>query len=667
MGFVTGLENATVFKINNRIFRHDFNLGQWIQAAWAQAKFFQQGSPIVIEEVTGDCIIVNGNLDKTLNINPNSVYYITQSSKLTTENWNNAYIYGYSSSSQYNNIMIINEKAFTDGYSLVYKVDSGNELRFLYNKDNVFTKKYPAIPVYDSNNIVAFTKDSKDYIYSIFIQEFDKISGSIYNKKHSICIKIKFSTSEGYMMEGWLNLGCLTNTFGGLTVPFKINGYNLATCVSEYSFNWACSQANGSINPLTDDTDYLAFTRNHSGSYIYTTSNTSNLYGDIISRNPNFIKDFLNCFNIPFADYDNRNVQTDDLTDGWLGPGEPISPDSPNPPPYNPGGDSEQGGGTGDFDDSSDNIDVPVLPPNIADSTSLFTLYKPSKLQLQYFAEVLYSPNFIQAITNSIWGSPDEAVISLGIAPLNITTTGTGSIKIGTYDTGLIFPIIDNQFVTVDCGSIQIKEYWGNFMDYSPYTKIDLFLPFIGMISLSSDEVMDSTISIKYICDLFTGTCQAFIRNDTRQMIIATYTGNLITHLPLSSTDYSRTVQTLATAITGATLAATTGGVSALATSAISSVSNITSAKPTIQRTGGMSASGALLGYKKPYVIITRPSQSIPLNYNKFRGYPSNITSKLGDLKGYTEVEYVHLEGFNTATDTERTMIENQLKAGIIL
>ena len=112
MGFVTGLENATVFKINNRIFRHDFNLGQWIQAAWAQAKFFQQGSPIVIEEVTGDCIIVRANPDKKIYYN--STNFIQSSSLLTSESWNKAYGYGQAEEDTYLNIMIINEKVFND-------------------------------------------------------------------------------------------------------------------------------------------------------------------------------------------------------------------------------------------------------------------------------------------------------------------------------------------------------------------------------------------------------------------------------------------------------------------------------------------------------------------------------------------------------------------------
>lgn len=72
------------------------------------------------------------------------------------------------------------------------------------------------------------------------------------------------------------------------------------------------------------------------------------------------------------------------------------------------------------------------------------------------------------------------------------------------------------------------------------------------------------------------------------------------------------------------------------------------------------------MSVQSPYLIVERPRQSLAKGYNTFEGYPSNITSRLGDLSGYTAVESVHLEGIN-ATDSEISEIESLLKGGVIL
>ena len=118
-----------------------------------------------------------------------------------------------------------------------------------------------------------------------------------------------------------------------------------------------------------------------------------------------------------------------------------------------------------------------------------------------------------------------------------------------------------------------------------------------------------------------------------------------------------------------ASIARTLTGVTTSGTSvsgAINGVSNVMSMKPDIQRTSGSSATGGLLGVKKPYLIIERPQQSIPVDYKTFNGYPSNITAYLGTIKGYTEIETV-ISNNLTCTDEEQEQIINLLKSGVYL
>lgn len=88
--------------------------------------------------------------------------------------------------------------------------------------------------------------------------------------------------------------------------------------------------------------------------------------------------------------------------------------------------------------------------------------------------------------------------------------------------------------------------------------------------------------------------------------------------------------------------------------------------KPSFSHSGSMGGAGGMMGIQTPYLIIERPRQSVPANLNKFCGYPSNVNYKLFDLSGYTQVEYIHLDGF-TCTDAELKEIDALLKAGVIL
>ena len=109
-----------------------------------------------------------------------------------------------------------------------------------------------------------------------------------------------------------------------------------------------------------------------------------------------------------------------------------------------------------------------------------------------------------------------------------------------------------------------------------------------------------------------------------------------------------------------------TGGASApFALGSIASTA-VNSMKPSVEKSGSLSGTGGLMGIQTPYLIITRPRQAIPEGQNRFIGYPSFITDFIANLRGYTEVTEVHLEGIH-ATSAELTEIESILKSGVLL
>ena len=71
------------------------------------------------------------------------------------------------------------------------------------------------------------------------------------------------------------------------------------------------------------------------------------------------------------------------------------------------------------------------------------------------------------------------------------------------------------------------------------------------------------------------------------------------------------------------------------------------------------------LAIQTPYLIITRPRQCIPMDQNKFIGYPSYVTMTLSDLTGFNVVSDIHIEGV-PATSAELDELESIIKEGAI-
>ena len=180
---------------------------------------------------------------------------------------------------------------------------------------------------------------------------------------------------------------------------------------------------------------------------------------------------------------------------------------------------------------------------------------------------------------------------------------------------------------------------------------------------------MNYTVAIRYHVDVLTGDCIAFIKCGLS--VLYHFKGNCRMTVPLSAqtTDalqnaVGETGKLLSTAAIGGAVGGAPG---ALAGATISAAANVASSKIRTSKGGDVSGSLALMDDFVPYLILHRPVQSLAKDYNKFKGYPSNITSKLGNLKGYTEVEHIHLQGIPNATSEEMDEIVNILKNGIII
>lgn len=327
---------------------------------------------------------------------------------------------------------------------------------------------------------------------------------------------------------------------------------------------------------------------------------------------------------------------------------EPATPQEPVDPPTDDGG-----------------VTPAIIPPTDGLGTGMNNVYNPTKAEMRDFNAFLWSNDFINTI-KKILNDPMQAVIALQIVYVTPPTQSGHTIVVGSIDTEVSSDIVTSQYVSVNCGSVSIPEYFKDYTDYSPYTQVCCYLPFIGFVQLDTDDIVGSTVSIEYTVDLFTGACLAEITVTKGSMsaVLYTFNGNCAVQLPLTSATHSSIVGTL-TGVSTALLGVSTGN-PLLALGGIASA-GMSYAKNDISRSGSLGSNAGAMGIKKPYILVRRPVAYNAERYNEYIGIPSNKTVVLSTLTGYTRIQETHVENIAGATDREKDMILTQLKQGVIL
>ena len=340
--------------------------------------------------------------------------------------------------------------------------------------------------------------------------------------------------------------------------------------------------------------------------------------------------------------------------------------------PYDDGGNSDGGGGNGDYDDSSDDVDFPDLPDLSAVDTGFITLFVPSLTQLKALATYMWTdPMFDLEFWRKIVANPMDAILGLSIIPYAIPSGGTRNVVVGNISTNVSMNVASAQFYAVDCGSIDLTEYFGSYLDYEPYTSVEIYLPFIGTRKLDMDELMPKQVHVKYHIDILSGACVAFVRAEvqsghgTTGAVLYTFQGNCATEIPVTGVSFGNAVRSaINIGISAGSIVATNG---ASAPAAIGGIANsVMGCKPTVNKSNSIGASGGLMANDTPYLIIKRPNQCKPENQNKYLGYPSFVTRNLGSISGFTQMESVRLNNIS-CNDEEMTEIMSLLKEGVIL
>lgn len=324
----------------------------------------------------------------------------------------------------------------------------------------------------------------------------------------------------------------------------------------------------------------------------------------------------------------------------------PDTPDTPNPP------------------DTGDGNTPPVVVPT-GSASALWSVYNPSQAQLNSFGAWLWSSNFIDQVLK-LFNNPMQAIIGVHKIFATPAISGSGSIVVGYLDSGVSANLVGAQYTTINCGSVSVREQFGNVFDYTD-TQVRLYLPFIGIVDLDTSDVMRGTVSVVYHVDVITGACLAEVKvtRDGSGGTLYQFAGDASVRYPISSGSYMGIVSGIASAVGGIASAIMTGGAT-LPMAAGAVAGGLSGAKTNVQHSGSFSGNAGAMGAKKPYLIIERPQTLIADGFGNYQGKAANVVRTVSQCSGYFKMSDVHTDSISGASAAEVQAIKTALESGVI-
>lgn len=324
----------------------------------------------------------------------------------------------------------------------------------------------------------------------------------------------------------------------------------------------------------------------------------------------------------------------------------PTPPDTPNPT------------------DTGDGNTPPVVVPT-GSASALWSVYNPTQAQLNSFGAWLWSSNFIDQVLK-LFNNPMQSIIGVHKIFATPAISGSGNIVVGYLDSGVGSNLVGAQYTTVDCGSVSVREQFGNVFDYTD-TQVRLYLPFIGIVDLDTSDVMRGTVSVVYHVDVITGACLAEVKvsRDSAGGTLYQFAGDASVRYPISSGSYMGIVAGIASAVGGVASAIMTGGAT-LPMAAGAVAGGLSGAKTNVQHSGSFSGNAGAMGAKKPYLIIERPQTMLADGFGNYQGKAANIVRTVSQCSGYFKMSDVHTDSISGASAPEVQAIKTALENGVI-
>lgn len=338
-------------------------------------------------------------------------------------------------------------------------------------------------------------------------------------------------------------------------------------------------------------------------------------------------------------------------------------------------------------------VSFPSIVP--ASGSGFIHVYNPTPGEFVSFGNWLWV-TYADATIDKIWNNPFDGVIGAHELYATPNRDGSDNIRSGFLTCPTTAALVRNRYTEIDCGTIIVPEFYGNYLDYSPYSQAYIYLPFIGINEVSIDDIVGHAVNVRYRVDSYTGSCIAmiFVAKDGYQNLCYQFAGSCSVEVPLAGGSqaaikagvlqaeaYARSSLASA-ALSGAQAIGAglgTGGLAGGLMGGLSALGGMAGAwyggqqsveaarvanKSSVQHSGQFGASHGAMGEKIPFIIVRNPVQVKVVNYNDEYGYPSHKRVIIGGCTGYLRVREVNVISAH-ATDAEKAAIEAALKGGV--
>ena len=313
-----------------------------------------------------------------------------------------------------------------------------------------------------------------------------------------------------------------------------------------------------------------------------------------------------------------------------------------------------------DYHDPEDNTDDSQDDStNISVSGEVCKTFQISDIELRKLSQFLWSSNFFDNVL-LVNNRPIENIISLKAVIGSANTTGASQVLTLGNVASTVNVIPCGETITINVGGITIPKKYNNFLDFEPYTKVQIYLPFYGTAMLNSSLVVGRRIDISYIIDVITGTAKISIKHANKTLY--EYKTTCACDLPLTSSNRASVEMGYISSGLGMGVSLASGNVIGAVASGLSMAQSQFSSNTN----GNVSGVVDFHDSRMVTVMVDRPVYSDLKMFNKTHGRMCNLSKTLNNLKGYTKCADNVQIPFN-CLDKEREMIIELLTSGVIL
>lgn len=287
-----------------------------------------------------------------------------------------------------------------------------------------------------------------------------------------------------------------------------------------------------------------------------------------------------------------------------------------------------------------------------------------------YFTNLFGLPDDIVDLIQKYNTNLSEVTRNIMVFPFsvpNYTNTVVGNIVVHGSEIVQNANEIRKSTCIINAGSYFVESN-ESFTDYEPYSNYYIFIPYVGFTKLDSRDVVNHSISIRYVVDFLTGSCDACIFRDG--VMLKTLQGIIGINIPIVSRDFSQMLRNVTSVVTNsanlAKSAFTKDVENVLQNVGATAIKSANISRNTTNETSTAGTSNNFVLPQYPFIIRIKAKTQNPENYGSTVGYACNVSDRLSEFSGYTVCRNVVIDNI-VATSEECDMIKSLLESGVYI